>query len=163
MRKIFFILSLFSNFLFAQISQEEFELIKTYKQNIIDKDLNKTIQSLQKLIEFHKDQTHYHISLGFIYQLQRNRKLANRHLEKGRSYVIDELVTSTKLSMSNKESMDHIVALCFAGYEKDCEEMFMLTESRFVNDDYYKDYDFETIKKLGEKQRNVMKSFFNTK
>lgn len=163
MKKIFFIISLISSFSFAQVSQQEFELIKTYKQNLVDKDMNQTIQSLKNLIDYYKGETQYHISLGYIYHLQRNRKLAKQHLEKGRTYVMDQLITSTKLSMSNKQAMDHVVALCFAGFEKDCAEMFMLIEARFVEDEYYMTYDFDTIKKLAEKQRNSIKEYFTTK
>ena len=158
MKKFFCILYLTSSFCFSQISDIEFELIKTYKQNLVEKDLNKTIQSLHNLIDFHKGETQYHISLGYIYQLQRNKRLAKNHLEKGKSFIIDQLITA---KLSPKQTMDHVVALCFAGFDKECEEMFTFSEARFVADDYYSEYEFETVQKLAEKQREIMKTYFN--
>ena len=160
MKKFLCVLLFVSSFCFSQVTNEEFELIKSYKQNLLDKDLNQTIKSLQDLIEFHKGETQYHISLGYIYQLQRNKKLAKFHLDKGRSYVLEQLITK---KLSPKQTMDHVVALCFAGFKKECEEMFTLSEARFIGDDYYGEYEFETVEKLAEKQRENIKTYFDTK
>lgn len=160
MKKFLFFLVFSSSLSFGQVSTQEFELIKTYKKNLVDKNLEQTIQSLQNLINYHQGETQYHISLGYIYQLQRNKKLAKVHLDKGRSYILDQLITE---KLSPKQTMDHVVALCFAGFVKDCEEMFTFTESRFINDEYYSEFDFVSIKKLAENQRKIMNNFFENK
>ena len=160
MKKFFFLVSFVSSLCFAQVTDQEFELIKTYKQNLTAKDMNQTILALQQLINYYKGETQYHISLGYMYQLQRNRKLAKYHLEKGRSYILEQLVTK---QLSAKETMYHVVALCFAGFEKDCQEMFDFSEARFVNDESYNEYDYESIKILAENQRNNLKEYFSSK
>ena len=156
--KYFFILFLFiGNYTFSQKPEQEIELVKRYKKSLLDKNQSQSIQTLKDLIRYHDDETQYHISLGFIYQLQGYRKLSKNHLQKGREFVKKQLITKV---LSPKETMDHVVALCFAGYYSDCEEMFNLVEARLIQDDYYKNYDFDTIKKLGERQREIMKTYF---
>lgn len=143
---------------FAQKSEKEIELIKTYKSNIVAKDINATISTLHDLIDYYEGNSQFQLSLGYLYQLKGDKKKSKVHLSKGRTFVLDQL---HEKKMSNDELMDHVVALCFAGFKDDCESSFIFFENKFINDPHYTDYEFETVQKLGERQRVLMKDNFN--
>ena len=101
--------------------------------------------------------TQYQISLGYIYQLQGKKELANAHLTKGRAFVLQQLEIK---DFNPKQTIDHIVALCFAGYEKDCLNAFNQATALLQSDVYYSHYDFVAIQQLAMQQRQLLQAYF---
>lgn len=157
MYQLFLIFILCSSQLLGQINRKEVELIQSYKSNLVQKDLEGTIQSLKALIALKNGNTQYQISLGYIYQLQGKNELSNAHLGKGRAFVLQQLETK---ALNPKQTIDHIVALCFAGFEKDCLKVYNQSASLLQSDAYYSDYDFVAIQQLANQQRQILQSYF---
>lgn len=157
MKKLFLIFGLLSLNLFGQVNVTEANLIKSYKSNLIKRDVEATIQSLKALIELKNGNTQYQISLGYIYQLKGNKELANAHLVKGRAFVLQQL---SEKQLNPKQTMDHIVALCFAGYEKDCLNTYNQNKELIQSDDYHSSFDFPAIQQLAMQQRKVLQTYF---
>ena len=156
MRLAFVLFLIISSFTFAQIPQEEVDLIKSYKRNLIAKDLDKTTESLLQLIDYYKGNTQYHISLGYIYQLRKDFIKSKSHFEKGKSFIEYQLQNS---DLSNEQILEHIVALCFANYDADCNKSYQKFQENLSVDQDLNKYDFETIKKLANHQREIIKNF----
>lgn len=157
MYQLFLIFILCSSQLLGQINRKEVELIQSYKSNLVQKDLEGTIQSLKALIALKNGKSQYQISLGYIYQLQGKNELSNAHLGKGRAFVLQQLETK---ALNPKQTIDHIVALCFAGFEKDCLKAYNHSASLLQSDAYYSDYDFVAIQQLANQQRQILQSYF---
>lgn len=159
-KKFFFCSILFSSSVFSQNQSTEFELMKAYRSNLIQQDIDGTIQALKKIIAYHKEETQYQISLGYIYQLKGNQKLANAHLNTGRAFVLNQI---SNKSLTSKEALDHIVALCFAGFEKDCFSSYNQLKQYYLDDSYFSEFDFQIIQRLGLQQRQILNQFFAPK
>jgi len=141
----------------AQLPSNEVELIKTYKKNLINKDLHQTILSLKDLITYYNDQTHYHISIGYLYQLQNKNQLSQNHFLQGRTYILEQLRVK---ELTNKQILDHIVALCFAEFDEACKTTYFQFQDRFMRDKDFQEFDYETIKQLAQRQRQNIKEYF---
>lgn len=158
MKKLFLIFGLLSFNVFGQVNSTEANLIKSYKSNLVKKDVEGTIQSLKALIELKNGNTQYQISLGYIYQLKGKKELANAHLAKGRAFVLHQLEMK---ELNPKQTIDHIVALCFAGYEKDCLNSYNKNRILLESDNYTSSFEFVTIQQLAQQQRKVLQMYFS--
>lgn len=146
-----------STILYGQIDSKEAELIQSYRKSLISKDVKETVTSLNNLIVYKEGETQYHIALGYIYQLQGKHQLANVHLAKGRTFVLSQLKDK---KLNNQQLLDHVVALCFAGFEQDCLQAYQTKYTLLKEDTYTSLFDFRTIQQFALHQRQLLNAYF---